>query len=42
MTEEQIQKEYKKLLMAQIETASICNYYMDQHIRVLVEMRDMH
>lgn len=36
MTEEQIKKEYSKLLMEQIEATTACNYYLDKHIHLLL------
>ena len=37
MTEEQIKKEYIKLMSARIEAVTVCNYYQEQHLQVLLQ-----
>ena len=37
MTEEQIKKEYIKLMSARIEAAAACNYFQEQHLQVLLQ-----
>ena len=42
MTETQIKEEYTKLMVSQLEAVTACNYYLDQHIRILLELQKMH